>query len=140
MARLLQYCSNHPWLLLFTLVSAAAVVIFEWRWRLSRLASISGQEAIQLMNKGAIVIDVRDAASFAAGHIAGARHVPGEKIADGADSLKKLREKQIIVSCDKGVTSAAAVRTLTEQGFKQVLSLRGGLNAWRAEHLPLTRD
>lgn len=140
MQRLFDYCTVHPWLLLFTIFSASAVIIFEWRWRISHLASVSAQQVIQLMNRGASLIDVRDAESFAAGHIAGARHVPGDKIADGAEQLKKFRERQLIVCCEKGETSAAAVRTLGEQGFTKVLSLRGGLKAWRGEHLPLTTE
>lgn len=140
MDQLSHYISLHPWLLLFTVAVATAVAVYEARWRVASRASIAPQQAIRLMNEGATLVDLRDAASFATGHIGGARNVPGDQIIAGADALKKLRDRQIIVCDDKGVAGAAAVRTLTDQGFSKVLTLRGGLAAWRAEHLPLTRD
>jgi rhodanese-related sulfurtransferase len=134
------YTAAHPWLLLFTAVVASAVVFFESRWRVQSRASVVPQQAIRLVNDGATLVDLRDAGSFGEGHIAGAKNVPGDKIIAGADALKKLKDRQIIVYCDKGAAGTAAVRTLTAQGFTNVLSLRGGVAAWRAEHLPLTRD
>jgi len=44
------------------------------------------------------------------------------------------------VVCERGVTGAAAMRELVGQGFTKVANLRGGLAAWRAEQLPLTRE
>ena len=140
MDHLSHYISLHPLLLLFTVAVATAVAVYETRWRIASRASILPQQVIRLMNDGATVVDLRDAASFATGHISGARNVPGDQIIAGAEALRKLREKQIIVCDDKGVAGAAAVRSLTDQGFSRVFTLRGGLNAWRAEHLPLTRD
>ena len=46
----------------------------------------------------------------------------------------------MVVYCERGPTAATAVRELTRQGFTQVVNLRGGLAAWRAEQLPLARD
>jgi rhodanese-related sulfurtransferase len=37
------------------------------------------------------------------------------------------------------MTAGTAARVLREQGFSKVASLRGGLQAWRAESLPLVR-
>jgi rhodanese-related sulfurtransferase len=53
------------------------------------------------------------------------------------DSLKKYKEKNVIVYCDSGSTGAAAARVLERQGFKQVFNLKGGLTGWRSENLPL---
>ena len=36
--------------------------------------------------------------------------------------------------------SGASARVLKAQGFNKVVNLRGGLQAWRAENLPLVRD
>ena len=116
------------------------MAFFESRWRVQSRASIGPQAAIRLVNDGATLVDLRDAGSFNEGHIAGARNVSGDKIIAGADALKKLKDRPLIVYCDKGAAGTAAVRTLTAQGFSNVLSLRGGIAAWRAEHLPLTRD
>ena len=140
MEHLIPYVNLHPWLSLFAVVAAAAVIEFERRWYAQSQAAVSPQQAIRLMNQGALVVDIRDAASFAAGHINGARNVSGEDIAAGAESLKRWREKQIVVCCERGVTGHAAVRTLGDHGFTKVLNLRGGLAAWRAENLPLAKS
>ena len=55
-------------------------------------------------------------------------------------SLKRYKERPLIVYCDAAPSAAAAVRALARQGFTKVFNLRGGLAAWRAENLPLARD
>jgi rhodanese-related sulfurtransferase len=92
------------------------------------------------MNQGATLLDLRSAGDFGAGHIRGARSLPPEKLGDGLDGLKRLKDRTVIVYCERGATAPATVRALQQQGFSQVVSLRGGLSAWRAEHLPVARD
>ena len=96
-------------------------------------------EAVRLVNDGALLVDVRGAAEFAAGHIAGARNLPGAAIADGAEQLARFKEKAIIAYCDSGLTAGAAARHLKRLGFKQAFNLRGGLAAWRQENLPVVK-
>jgi rhodanese-related sulfurtransferase len=92
------------------------------------------------MNQGAALLDVRATEEFAAGHIRGARSLPLERLADGVDTLKRYKDKPIIVYCERGVGAAAAMRQLAQLGFGKVVNLRGGLSAWRAEQLPVARD
>jgi rhodanese-related sulfurtransferase len=63
----------------------------------------------------------------------------GEEILKAADTLKKYKEKVVVVYDDTGSLSASAVRQLVAQGFTKAFNLRGGLAAWRTENLPLTR-
>ena len=56
-----------------------------------------------------------------------------------AESLKKYKDKPLIVYCENGFASAAAARALKEQGFTKVATLRGGLQGWRQENLPLVK-
>jgi rhodanese-related sulfurtransferase len=100
---------------------------------------VSPQELIRLMNQGVLVLDLRPQEQFAAGHLSGARQFSGEQILNAGDTLKKYKEKPVVVYDDSGSLSGAAVRQLTAQGFTQAVTLRGGLAAWRAENLPLTR-
>jgi rhodanese-related sulfurtransferase len=53
--------------------------------------------------------------------------------------MKKHKVKPVGVYDDGGSLSGAAVRQLTAQGFTRVFTLRGGLAAWRADNLPLSR-
>jgi rhodanese-related sulfurtransferase len=140
MQRLLDYVTHHPGLSLLLAAAALAVLIYELRERARAVGAISPQDAVRLMNQGATLLDVREAQAYAAGHIRGARHVPADRLADSLDSLKRLKERPVIVYCERGTSAAATLRTLSAQGFNKVLSLRGGLGAWRAENLPVTRE
>ena len=72
-------------------------------------------------------------------HIAGAKNLPADQIAADPKALGKLSDKTVVLYCDTGMTTAAAQRTLTQAGAKNVFSLRGGLAAWRSENLPLVK-
>lgn len=102
-------------------------------------ASVSPQDTVRLMNQGALLIDLRPLEQYSAGHVGGARQMSGEQILQAADTLKKYKEKAVVVYDDTGSLSASAVRQLAAQGFTKAFTLRGGLAAWRTENLPLTR-
>jgi len=101
--------------------------------------SVSPQELIRLMNQGALLLDLRPADQYQAGHLAGARQMSGEALLAAGDTLKRHKEKTVVVYDDTGSLSGAAVRQLAAQGFTRAFTLRGGLAAWRADNLPLSR-
>jgi rhodanese-related sulfurtransferase len=137
MDHLLQFIQKHPLLISGIALLAIAAVVIELRHRLSATAAVGPSDAVRLMNKGALVIDVRAADAYGAGHIIDARHIPQAELAAQADSLKKYREKPVVLCCDSGVTSGASAALLKTLGFTQVVNLRGGLSAWKTENLPL---
>ena len=140
MQRLLEYTAHHPALSLLAVAAVIAVLIYEWHERAQRAGAVSPQDAVRLMNQGAALLDVRATEEFAAGHIRGARSLPLERLADSVDTLKRYKDKPIIVYCERGSGAAAAMRQLMQLGFGRVVNLRGGLSAWRAEQLPVARD
>jgi rhodanese-related sulfurtransferase len=140
MQRLLEYAAHHQPLALFAVAAAIAVLVYELRERARSAGAIGAQDVVRLMNQGAAVLDLRSAEDYAAGHIRGARSIPAGQLNEGLDALKRYKDKPLIVYCERGGTAAAAIRTLAQQGFGQVASLRGGLSAWRAEQLPVARD
>jgi len=91
------------------------------------------------MNQNALVLDLRPAEAFAAGHLAGARNLPPDQILKAGETLKKYKEKPVVVYDESGSVSASATRQLAAQGFTKAVNLRGGLAAWRTENLPLTK-
>ncbi len=139
MDRLLEHFAAHPLLASLAVAMAVAVLVFELRRRGQTQASINSQEAIQLMNQGAQLIDLRDAAAFAAGHVAGARHIVLEDPKIAAESLKKHKGKTLVLCCESGALSSNATRFLQAGGFDKVFALRGGLAQWRGEGLPLKK-
>ena len=139
MDRLLEFLGRHPWLGTATAVAVALIVVYEMRTRAESQFSVSPQELIRLMNQGALLLDLRPSDQYQAGHLAGARQMSGEQILKAGDTLKKHKEKAVVVYDDTGSLGASAVRQLAAQGFKRAVALRGGLAAWRADNLPLSR-
>ena len=139
MERLLEYITRHPFLAGGTAVLALAVLAYEASRARSGGQSVGPMDAVRLINEGALLIDVRTQAEFDAGHILDARHVPQDQVASSAESLKKYKDKVVIACCESGMRSGAAARVLQAQGFGKVVNLKGGLQAWRAENLPLVK-
>jgi rhodanese-related sulfurtransferase len=139
MDRLLEYITHHYWYAAGAALAALLVIVYEMRARSENIAAVSPQEAVRLLNQGAFVIDLRSAEVFAAGHVSGARQMSGEQILKAAETLKKQKEKVVLVYDDNGSLGASAVRQLVAQGFTKAFNLRGGITAWRAENLPLTK-
>jgi rhodanese-related sulfurtransferase len=139
MDRLLEYISHHPWLAAATVAAAALVLVYELRARSDSKVTVSPQELIRLMNQGALVLDLRPSEQYQAGHLNGARQMDSDQILKAGDTLKKHKEKFIVVYDEGGSLGGSAVRQLAAQGFTKAFALRGGLAAWRADNLPVSR-
>jgi rhodanese-related sulfurtransferase len=139
MPQLMEYASNHLYLVIFAAAMAVAVLVNELRLRQTQFAAVSPQDLVRLMNQGGVVLDLRQPDQFAAGHIQGARHFSSEQILKASETLKKYREKAVVLVCDTGSLGASAARELGRQGFTSAFTLRGGLSAWRADNMPLVK-
>jgi rhodanese-related sulfurtransferase len=139
MERLLEYITRHPFLAGGTAVLALAVLAYEASRARSGGQSVGPMDAVRLMNQGAVLLDVRSQAEFDSGHILDSRHVPQDQLASSTETLKKYKDKVVIACCESGMRSGAAARVLQAQGFSKVVNLKGGLQAWRAENLPLVK-
>ena len=139
MDRLVHYIQVNHWLVIATVLVLVLVIVFELRARAESFAAVTPQDAIRLMNRGAVVIDLRPAEQYAAGHLAGARRMDGGQILKAGDTLKKYRQKPLIVYDESGSLGGSTARQLKQQGFLQAFNLRGGLAAWRSDNLPLEK-
>jgi phage shock protein E len=90
-------------------------------------------------NKTSVVLDVRTAGEFKAGHIPGALNID----LNSADFDKKVGEldksKTYLVHCAAGVRSAKACSKLESLGFKQLVDLRSGFRAWQEAGKPVEK-
>jgi rhodanese-related sulfurtransferase/DNA-binding MarR family transcriptional regulator len=95
------------------------------------MRSVGADELLEMMRAGeVIVLDVRPAGEFAAGHIPGARSIPLKELERRLRELPKRR--QIVAYC-RGpycVLSDDAVRLLSNKGYR-VARLNIGLPEWR---------
>jgi rhodanese-related sulfurtransferase len=97
---------------------------------------ISGQEAIDMVAKGAVLVDLRDSAELAqTGKAAGALHIPRGSLEFKADLTaasadKNLaHDKPVILHCASGGRAALAGKLLKDMGYQKVFNL-GGLKDW----------
>ncbi|CCE01173.1 ankyrin repeat domain-containing protein [Bradyrhizobium sp. STM 3809] len=77
--------------------------------------------------------DVRDQASFNAGHLAGAQHLTQRNVSELIAGT--TRRTPILIYCYHGHASQEYARTFSDFGFAEVYSLDGGYEAWRL-HFP----
>jgi rhodanese-related sulfurtransferase len=134
-----EFVGNHPLLVAALLVAWVAVMFYEMRLRTTGLTHITPGDAVRLINKGALVIDVRAPAQFESGHIVNARNIALERIQQDDDAVNKQKNKVLLTVCDNGMTSGKAASLLRKAGYGNVFSVKGGLGGWRAENLPLVK-
>jgi rhodanese-related sulfurtransferase len=71
--------------------------------------------ALQQAGDGVVLIDVRTEQEAATGLIAGARHIPLEKLEDQIDSLP--RDREVLIYCANGIRAEMAHETLKAAGI-----------------------
>jgi rhodanese-related sulfurtransferase len=142
MNQLLEYAQQHPVLLSLAVVLALFASALEVRHRMSGSFGISPNEAVGLLNRGGtLLLDVRSATDYEAGHITDARSAPGGELQGKLiDTVKKFKEKPVLLYCETGTASASTAQMLRAQGFTKVVTLRGGLHSWRQENMPLVKS
>jgi rhodanese-related sulfurtransferase len=97
-------------------------------------------QVTQLINRGkTTVIDVRSAEEFAGGHLRDAKNIPLADLGNRIGELEKSKSRTVVVVCQSGARAEKAVRQLAAAGFEEVWSLDGGVAAWQAAGLPVTK-
>jgi rhodanese-related sulfurtransferase len=139
MAQLVEFTGNHAWLVTGLVASLLAVLFYELRLRAQGATHVTTADAVRLINKGALVIDVRKPEEFEQGHIVNARNVPLERVQQDDDAIKKQKNKILLAVCGDGATSGRAAGHLRKAGYENAFSLKGGLAGWRADNLPLVK-
>jgi rhodanese-related sulfurtransferase len=92
------------------------------------------QQAKQLQEEGAILLDVREDSEWRAGHAPGARHIPLSRLPQRLRDLPPQRT--IITVCRSGARSARAAALLAADG-REAVNLAGGMHAWARAGLPV---
>jgi glyoxylase-like metal-dependent hydrolase (beta-lactamase superfamily II)/rhodanese-related sulfurtransferase len=78
----------------------------------------------------ALVLDVREPAEYAHGHVPGAISLPQADLASRLDEVP--RDRPVITVCERGTRSFRAAQFLIQMGIERVESVKGGTAAWRA--------
>lgn len=93
---------------------------------------ITCQDYLALRNRQTphVLIDVREATEWAAGHIEGALHVPRGLLEFKIAELVPDKNTLIVTQCASGGRSALGAQTLLRMGYTNVYNLEGGYQAY----------
>ena len=100
----------------------------------ARVQEVSLQEAEQAIRDADVLVDVREADEFAAGHLGGAVHISRGMLEFkfSANPALQARDLKVLLYCKTSGRAALAAAALHEMGYLNVQSLAGGFDAWAA--------
>jgi rhodanese-related sulfurtransferase len=84
-----------------------------------------------------VVLDVRSAREFAAGHVPGAINVPHDELPAKLAGLAPLRDKALVLYCRSGRRTEIAAQSLRAAGFTRLSHLEGDFPAWENAQRPV---
>ncbi|WNW12857.1 rhodanese-like domain-containing protein [Pseudomonas sp. DTU_2021_1001937_2_SI_NGA_ILE_001] len=135
-AHLLEFVTHHYLIAGAFVILLALLIAYEMS---KGASSVSTGQLTALVNSDqGVVIDVRPAKEFAAGHIVGALNYPQDKLLSRTAELNKHKDKTLILVDAMGQHAGTTARELIKAGFKAA-KLSGGISSWRADNLPLVK-
>ncbi|MGI9341270.1 MAG: rhodanese-like domain-containing protein [Gammaproteobacteria bacterium] len=84
-----------------------------------------------------VILDVRTAREFDAGHVPGAINVPHTEIPDRIEEISAFKNSEVVVYCGSGKRAAMAEADLLAAGFSNIRDLEGHMLEWNAGGFPL---
>ncbi len=103
------------------------------------IEEVSIKDAEQAIQDADVLIDVREADEYAAGHISGAIHASRGMLEFKLtnDSALSSRELKVVVYCKTSGRAALAAASMKNMGYLYVKSIMGGFDAWISEEKPI---
>ncbi len=123
------------WTLLLIALSSGGLLL----WPVIKGAGpgLSPSAAVLQINRDkAVVVDVGDAAEYAAEHIGASKHVSLAEIKAKLPEVVKSKDTPIIFVCPKGMRSKTAASLAKDMGYTRADVLFGGMVAWKEAGLP----
>lgn len=139
MQDILLFINHH--LPLFTALAIVLVILIILEFiKLKRGAiRLTPARLTQLINHHkAVIIDIRSADAFKAGHVTGAISIPFSELKQKMKTIEKFKSQPIVIICATGVDSPKAAVLLMQQGIPAQM-LHGGIRAWREAEMPLIK-
>lgn len=98
---------------------------------------ISVYDAQRLVGEGAVLLDVREADEWAAGHAPEATHLPMSELGRRLDEVPA--DQPVLAVCHLGGRSAQVTHALVQRGY-DVRNVAGGMSAWQQAGFPVVDD
>lgn len=139
MQQFIEFFGNH--ILLFAAFFSILLLLVanEVHGNLTGGKRLAPLEAVRMINdRDPVVVDVRTAADYKKGHLLNALNIPLAKLEERASEISKDKARPVILYCALGGSTSEAAAKLRKLGFAEVYPLRGGLNGWLQNNLPVT--
>ena len=107
----------------------------------TRIHEVSVADADRAIQEANVVVDVREADEFAAGHLPGAIHASRGMLEFKFSNNPDLsaRDLNIVLYCKTSGRAALAACALQDMGYLHVTSIAGGYDAWVAAGKPIVK-
>ncbi len=103
------------------------------------LISVAAASELLNTNQDRILLDVRTPQEFKSGHINGAQNIDFLN-ADFPEKIAQLdKSTHYVVYCGSGRRSSKATALMEKMGFSNITDVDGGVKAWKAANLPLSK-
>jgi len=116
------------------ILSFLLLIFNELRIKKQQIANIDPYKAVQLINSGANIFDVRSAELFKKGHIVNSKNLNSEQI---TAKKKSLVNKSTVVICETGQSSSKIVNEMRALGVENIFGISGGMAGWSEANMPL---
>jgi rhodanese-related sulfurtransferase len=81
--------------------------------------------------KDFIIIDVREESEFLSGYIERAVHISRGTIEVKIEKMIPNNDQKLLLYCGGGYRSALVAESLQKMGYNEVVSVKGGMRAWK---------
>lgn len=107
----------------------------------ARIQEVPLDQAEQAVRDADVLLDVREADEYAAGHLPGALHVSRGLLEFKLSSTEALgaRDLKVVLYCKTSGRAALAAAAMAEMGYLNVRSIAGGFDAWAAAGKPVAK-
>jgi len=99
----------------------------------AKITEVTTEQGNQLIDDGAVLLDVREPEEYSQGAIPDSLHVSRGQLESNVENRIPDKATKLVVMCAGGVRSAFAAKTLAELGYTDVVSMGGGFNKWKDE-------
>ncbi len=98
----------------------------------SKIQEVSVEDAQEAISEADVLLDVREADEYAAGHLPGAIHISRGLLEFKLSNHPQLsaRDLKIVLYCKTSGRAALAACALHDMGYLNVKSIAGGIDAW----------
>jgi rhodanese-related sulfurtransferase len=107
----------------------------------ARIPEVSVADAEAAIREASVLVDVREADEFAAGHVPGAVHISRGLLEFRFSGMPALqaRDLKVVLYCKTSGRAALAGAALQDMGYLNVQNMAGGFDAWVAAGKPVAK-